>query len=136
MFNFPPWSVAHRPFFLFQIFLFYIYKKLIAMDYAIVAMGIFFLCIAFVVTAQNAKYLLSGYNTMSAEERKNVDLKGLISYFRIFFIFLGVSFLLVSLVLLHFVNEISATVFICIYPVIACIYLVIIGQKFYKKILK
>jgi len=136
MFNFPRWSVAHRPFFLFQIFLFYIYKKLIAMDYAIVAMGIFFLCIAFVVTAQNAKYLLSGYNTMSAEERKNVDLKGLVSYFRIFFIFLGVSFLLVSLVLLHFVNEISATVFICIYPVIACIYLVIIGQKFYKKILK
>lgn len=66
--------------------------KLINMVYVIAAISAFFLCMAFVVTAKNAKYMLSGYNTMSNEERKNVDLKGLISYFRNFFIFLGISF--------------------------------------------
>ena len=102
------------------------------MNYIIIAISIFFVCIAFVVTEKNAKYLLSGYNTMSAEERKNVDLHSLITYFRNFFIFLGITFSLISLMLIYFVNKNVATVFICVYPVAACIYLVVNGQKFYK----
>ena len=102
------------------------------MNYVIIAISIFFICIAFVVTENNAKYLLSGYNTLSNDERKRVDLKALIAYLRNFFIFLGLTFLLISLTLFNFFGETTAAFFICIYPVIACVYLLVNGQKFYK----
>ena len=103
------------------------------MYYVIVAIGVFLTALAFLVTEKNAKFLLSGYNTMSAEERKNVDIRSLIRYFKRFFISLGLSFLLISFGLVYFGYQKMTTVFICSYPVVACFYFVISGQKFYKQ---
>ena len=59
-----------------------------------------FIAIAFIVNENNAKYLLSGYNTMSEEERMKFDIKSYIPFFRNFHIFLGISLLIISLILL------------------------------------
>ena len=96
-------------------------------------MSLFFIALAFILTENNAKYLLAGYNTMSAEERNKVDIKGLIAYFKKFFIFLGLSFLVIGLAVNHYFSENIAALTICLYPIVAVIYFVITSQKFYKK---
>ncbi|RYG12302.1 MAG: DUF3784 domain-containing protein [Chitinophagaceae bacterium] len=105
------------------------------MIYVILAMGIFLVSIAFVLTEKNAKNLLSGYNMMSTEERKTVDIASLVTYFRKFFVVLGITFTLGSLALIYLGNQTVATVFICCYPVVALVYFVISSQKFNKKII-
>jgi hypothetical protein len=103
------------------------------MIYVLIAISALFVALAFIVTEKNAKHLLSGYNTMSIEERKHVDIKGLMVYFKNFFLLLGISFLLISLLLLFYFGQNIAAIFICIYPVVACIYFVLNGQKFYHR---
>jgi len=58
-----------------------------------------FVGIAFMITKDNAKYLLSGYNTMSTSEREKVDLSGYLRFFRRFHLFLAFSLLAVTLLL-------------------------------------
>ena len=71
----------------------------------ILILSAIFIAIAFFVNENNAKYLLSGYNTMSEVERQNFDIKSYIPYFRNFHIFLGVTLVIISLILLYFVNS-------------------------------
>ncbi len=103
------------------------------MEFVLLIISIFFIVLAFVLTENNAKYLLAGYNTMSPEDRKKVDVKRLIIYFKRFFIFLGVSLMIVGLVTAYYLSEKNTTLIISFYIVIACFYLVISSQKFYKK---
>ena len=56
---------------------------------AIIIISSLFTGIAFIVTESNAKYLLSGYNTMSEKERENFDIKSFVPYFRKFHLVLG-----------------------------------------------
>lgn len=70
-----------------------------------VGMSLLFIAIGFIVTENNAKYVLSGYNTMNEEDRKKVDIKKYIPYFRNFHIFLGISYLVLGLTLTFFINE-------------------------------
>lgn len=78
--------------------------------------------------------MLSGYNTMTEVERDKVDIKGLIPFFRNFHVFLGVSFFVVSILLVSYVSLNASTIFICVYPVVAEIYFVISARKFNKKV--
>lgn len=103
------------------------------MEYVLIATSLFLLALAFILTENNAKYLLAGYNTMSPEERKKVDIKGLIAYFKKFFIFLGLSFLVVGLAVNHYFSENIVALILCLYPIIAVVYFVVKSQKFYKK---
>lgn len=103
------------------------------MEYVLIAVSALLVAMAFILTENNAKYLLAGYNTMSPVERKKVDIKGLIAYFKKFFIFLGLSFLIVGLTVLHFFNRNIVSITICLYPIVTIIYFVIKTQKFYKK---
>ena len=103
------------------------------MSYFIIAIGVLFISLAFILTENNAKYLLSGYNTMSAAEREKVDIKGLITCFKRFFIFLGVSLLLIALTAAYYLSEKNTALIFSFYIVIACVYLVFSSQKFYKK---
>lgn len=77
--------------------------------------------------------MLSGYNTMTKEERSKVDIKGLILHFRNFHLFLGISFFAISMPLISYVSLTAGTIFICIYPVVAEIYFVISARKFSNK---
>ena len=92
--------------------------------YVIIGMGLFFLAIGFIVTERNAKYLLSGYNTLSEEDRKRFDIKSFLPYFRKFHIFLGTSFLIIGLVLLYAFGEPAAGSFLGVYPIVAYLYFV------------
>ncbi|MBS9767294.1 MAG: DUF3784 domain-containing protein [Flavobacteriaceae bacterium] len=49
------------------------------MLFPIVLLSVIFIAIGFIVTENNAKYLLSGYNAMSEEERKKVNIKAFVS---------------------------------------------------------
>jgi hypothetical protein len=102
------------------------------MIYVIIAVGLLFVSMGFLVTERNSKYLLSGYNTMSETEQKQFDIGGYIPYFRKFHIFLGVSFGVLGL-LLYFLNENASGVFLGVYPLAAYIYFVWKSTKFSKE---
>ena len=44
-----------------------------------------FIGVAFFINRDNAKYLLSGYNTMSRDQQKSFDLENYLIFFRKFF---------------------------------------------------
>lgn len=104
------------------------------MIYLFIGMSLLFIAIGYIVTENNAKYLLSGYNTMKEEDQQKFDLKGYIPYFRKFHLFLGISFLVLGLLFYYWVNEETAGVFIGIYPILAYIYFVWSSSKFSKNI--
>ena len=92
-------------------------------------MAVLFVAIGFIVTEKNAKYLLSGYNTMSEKERKKIDLRLYIPFFKKFHIFLGVSFFLFGYAI-NLINKNAAGVFLGVYPILAYLYFVIMSSKF------
>ncbi|MEN9906950.1 MAG: hypothetical protein RLZZ540_91 [Bacteroidota bacterium] len=102
------------------------------MMYTLIGMSLLFIAIGFIVTENNAKYLLSGYNTMSEEERKKEDIKAYIPYFRKFHVFLGVSFFLIGNLLNYFVHENTAGIFLGVYPILAYIYFFVSSAKYFN----
>lgn len=102
------------------------------MIYAFIGMSLVFVAIGFIVTDKNAKYILSGYNTMNEEDRKKVDIKAYIPYFRNFHIFLGISFLVLGIGLTYFFSENAGGIFLAVYPIIAYIYFIITSSKYSK----
>ena len=93
-------------------------------------MSLLFIAIAFIVTENNAKYLLSGYNTMEEEDRKKFDLKAYIPFFRKFHIFLGISLLLFGVLLSRLINEEVGGIFLGVYPIAAYIYFITNSTKY------
>ena len=102
------------------------------MIYIIIGMSVLLFAIGFMVTEKNAKYILSGYNTMSEDDRKQVDIKAYISHFRNFHIFLGISLLVVGIILTYFVSKNAGGIFLGIYPILAYIYFIATGSKFFR----
>lgn len=99
------------------------------MIYVLIGMSLLFVAIGFIVTENNAKYLLAGYNTMSEEERKKVDIKSYIPYFRKFHIILGISFLILGYGI-NLINKNAAGIFLGVYPVLAYLYFAVSSSKF------
>ena len=96
-----------------------------------IILSLIFGSLGFIVTKNNAKYLLSGYNTMSEANKAKVDIAGYLSFFKHFHIFLGVS-LFTGTVLISFLNNNWASAFMIIYPLIAYLYLIVRGNLFYN----
>ena len=48
--------------------------------WTVLFVDVIFILIAYLVNKNNAKYLMAGYNTMSVEERKKVDLENLLIF--------------------------------------------------------
>ena len=94
------------------------------MIYAIIGLGALFILIGILINVNNAKYLLSGYNTMSEPEREKVDSVSYLSTFRKFHIFLGISLLLITSVLYFFISQIAAGIFMTVYPLLAYLYFI------------
>ena len=99
------------------------------MVYSIVGISLLFIAIAFLVTENNAKYLLAGYNTMNEENRKKVNIKVYMRFFKRFPIFLGITLLFIGLLLQTFSGEMITGVFLSIYPIIAYVYFIWRGSK-------
>ncbi len=102
------------------------------MIYIILGIGIFLGLLGVVVTENNAKYILAGYNTMSDEERALVDLPAFLKYFRNFHMILSVSFMVFSWLLMAFVGNAATIVFICAYPIILYGFFTFDSQRFIK----
>lgn len=100
------------------------------MFYMLLAMGVLFGAIGFIVTEGNAKYILAGYNTLSEEERKKIDLKSFLGYFRKFHLFLGISLIIFGLFFTYVFNETIGLAFLVIYPCLAYIYFIIKSAKY------
>jgi hypothetical protein len=102
------------------------------MLYVLLGTGLLFISMAFLVTEKNAKYLLSGYNTMSEEERQKVAIQSYIPYFRKFHLFLGISFIAFGLLLHVGIGESASGIFIGVYPILAYIYFIKESSKYWK----
>ena len=94
------------------------------MIYLFIGMSLLFIGTGFIVTENNAKQLLAGYNTMSEEDRKKVNIKDYLSFFRNFHLFLGISFLLLGLLITYFFGKNVSGIFLAVYPIIAYIYFI------------
>lgn len=75
------------------------------MLYLNIALGALFFSLGFWVTENNAQYILSGYNTMSAEEQAKFSLKEFLRRFKLFHMYFGVVFTAVGVVLFSFAKE-------------------------------
>ncbi len=102
------------------------------MLYSLIGISVLFLSFGFILTEKNAKYLLAGYNSMSEENRKKVDLKNYIVFYRYFHIVLGISFFLVGIILQYFLGELSVSIFMTVYPIVAYTYFIIRSSKYMK----
>lgn len=102
------------------------------MLYTIIGVGLLFITMAFLVTENNSKYLLSGYNSMSEAERTKVDIKSYLPYFKKFHLFLGISFIVIGLLLHYAVGESASGIFIGVYPILAYIYFMRESNKYWK----
>lgn len=99
----------------------------------ILILSLIFIIVAFSVTENNAKYLLSGYNTMSEEEQQKFDIHSYIPYFRKFHLVLGTSLLIISLLLYYFVDSDWCGIFLGAYPILAYIFFIWKGNQFSKE---
>lgn len=95
-------------------------------------MSLLFVAIGLALTENNAKYLLSGYNTMSEEDRSKVDIKKYVPFFRNFHIILGVPFFMIGTALTYLISESVGGIFLSIYPILGYIYFLIAGGKYWK----
>ncbi len=95
-----------------------------------VLLAFIFIGIGFLITEKNAKHLLSGYNTMADEDRKNFNLTDYLKFFKKFHLFLGTSLLIISLILFYFVDADYSGIFVGVYPVAAYIYFIWKGKRF------
>ncbi|WP_214227919.1 DUF3784 domain-containing protein [Pedobacter sp. B4-66] len=95
-------------------------------------LSLVFIGIGFIVTENNAKYILSGYNSMSEEDRQRFDIKSYVPYFRNFHVFLGSSLFVISVVLFYFVSSVWGGIFMVTYPIAAYIYFVWKANRFLK----
>lgn len=101
------------------------------MIYILVILPSLFIGLGFLITEKNAKNVLAGYNTLSDEERKKVNIRAYLQFFRRFHIFLGISYFLFGL-LLHLVSENATGVFMAIYPILSYIYLLWKGNRYFR----
>lgn len=98
---------------------------------AIIIISSLFTGIAFIVTESNAKYLLSGYNTMSEKERENFDIKSFVPYFRKFHLVLGSLLFVFSLLIYFQINSDWAMLFLGTFPIISYVYFIWKSNQFY-----
>lgn len=97
----------------------------------VIFVSILYYAIGYFINKENAKYLLSGYNTMSDEERKKFDIENYLVFFKAFFIKQSVFSLLVFPVFHLIFDDEKAILIWSLYITIAIVYLYIKSKKFY-----
>ena len=85
----------------------------------IIGVGILFGSIGFLITQNNARQWLAGYNTMKPEEQAKFPLTLYIRRFRRFHLFLGATVILGGLISYYFFSKDWTMMFLSLYP-IAC----------------
>lgn len=93
-------------------------------------LSVVFGSIGFIVNRDNARYILSGYNTMSEADRRAIDMEAYLRFFRRFHVFLGLS-LLVGTGLLSLIDANWASMFMTIYPLAAYLFFIVKGGSYF-----
>lgn len=103
------------------------------MSFVTIGIGLLFIGIGFLINEKNAKYLLSGYNTMSKDQQDKVELKPYLAYFRKFHIFLGLSFMAI-VSLLNYLSPDLGGIFLGVYPILAYGYFMWTSRGYFKNV--
>ena len=96
----------------------------------VVLVSVLFWVIAHFLTKENAKYLLSGYNTMSEEERKKFDIEQYLILFKKFFKQLSYYAFLFFLLVQFLFTDKTALIAWSVLISLAPLYLVIRAKEF------
>ena len=102
------------------------------MMFAVIFVSIILIFSGYVVTLNNAHYLLAGYNTMSEKERNNFDLVSYLKFFKSFFIKLTFYSTLIFAVTYFFYDEEIAAIAWCLSLTVPWPYFIIKSQKYSK----
>lgn len=102
------------------------------MMYFTLGFGLLFILIAFFVHEGNAHVLLSGYNTMSEEDRAAFDLKGFMHLFKWFHIALGSIIIIGGLGSELIDSELYQIYLVGVVPVFAYMYFILKTKHFNK----
>lgn len=89
-----------------------------------------FIAVALGINKNNAKYLLSGYNTMSKKEKDKFDLVNYLVIFKKFFLILAATSTVVFIILINLLNSKIAVIFYSSYIIIMLIWMVFNGNNF------
>ena len=96
------------------------------------AIGLLFIGIGFLVK----KYpdLIAGYNTMSEERKKNVDIDGLSSWMKMGFILIGLLIIILGLasITLGYNSKIHQSIVLVLLPIVGIV-IMAIGAKRYDR---
>lgn len=102
------------------------------MIFVIFASSLLIVAFGYILTEKNARYYLSGYNTMPEEECKAFNLASFIPAFRKFNLILGVSLFVIGSIISLLIGNSTAGVFLAVYPILAYIWFLWIGKKYSK----
>lgn len=102
------------------------------MFFIIIGLSLLFIALGYMLTEQNAKYLLAGYNLRTKAEQEKVDINAYLVFFRQFHLFLGLSFLIGALYLHFFASEKATGTFVVGYPILAYAFLTWRGNRYYR----
>ena len=97
-----------------------------------IILGLFYIGIGYAVKAY--PNLIAGYNSMSEEEKKNVDIVGASSMMRNVFIIAGIASILVAVVFYVFRGGDPNSILITggLIPVLVCVFSFTMGRKYNK----
>ena len=91
-----------------------------------------FIAVALGINKNNAKYFLSGYNTMSKKEKDKFDLENYLVIFKRFFLILAATSTVVFIILINLLNQKIAVMLYSSYIIIMLIWMVFKGNNFKK----
>ena len=89
-----------------------------------------FIAVALGINKNNAKYLLSGYNTMSKKEKDKFDLENNLVIYKKFFLILAATSTVVFIILTNLLNSKIAVMLYSSYIIIMLIWMVFKGNNF------
>jgi hypothetical protein len=92
--------------------------------------SVIFALVGFTVTGKNARYLLSGYNMMSAEQRSGVDIDGYFHFFRRFHLLLAGS-LFTLVMTAEWISPNLAGIMLGVYPLLGYCYFIIRSSAYF-----
>lgn len=98
----------------------------------IILLSLLFTTLGFILSVKNAKYLLSGYNTMSKEDQEKVDIKNYIAFFRKFHLLLGLSLFFAGVAIYLLLGELAAGLFLGVYPLLAYIFFIRASSTYFR----
>lgn len=93
--------------------------------------GLLFIALAFLRNEKSADAIIAGYDTLSIEQKEEIDLVSLLSYLKKFNIFVGVTVIIVGLALYFLTNTLITALFAINFPIISQVYFMVKSKKFH-----